>query len=194
MAVLSDPNGHHEQLYFPVELTSGDYVCKVYRLIAALLVSICKNKTGVAVRDNAVSAKFDLFVGLFGAYSKLIADKNKIVLFNEFKSFAYEAHMDLMLDVHQREVALMDTADANPTKLLSETGKLADLTTFYTSARAVVGGLMKTANSTATTDITACGGLVLRELDHLEQQNKLHRVFKDQRMVAMGWLWPTPAR
>ena len=199
MAVLSDPSGHHEQLYFPVELTSGDYVCKVNRLIAALLVSICKNKSGVTVRDNSLPASFDFFVGLFGVYSKLIADKNKIVLFSEFKTFAYEPHMDLMVDVYQREVALMDsttnpTNSANSAKLLSEAGKLTDLTTFFTSSRAIVGGLLKTSNSTSNTEIAACGGLVLRELDHLEQQCKLHRVFKEQRMVAMGWLWPAPNR
>jgi len=191
---LSDSKGTlQEQMYFPIELTSGEYVNRVYRLIASLLVSICKNKTNVAVRDSSVSAKVDSFLGLLSAYSPLIIN-NKLVIFNELKTFAFEPHMDLMLDVHAREISLLDAADlTNAAKVLSETGKLTDMTTFYTSVRALAEGLLQTNNTKSSSEVSQCGQRVLHDLDHLEQQHKLHRVFKDQRMVAMGWLWPSTA-
>ena len=194
MSILSDHKGTlQEQMYFPIELTSGEYVSRVYRMFASLLVSICKNKGNVAVRDSSVNAKVDSFLVLLSAYSQLIIN-NKLVVFNELKTFAFEPHMDLMLDVHIKEVSLLDAADVtNAAKVLSETGKLADMTTFYTSVRALVEGLLQTNNSKNSPEVSQCGQRVLHDLDHLEQQHKLHRVFKDQRMVAMGWLWPSAA-
>jgi hypothetical protein len=102
-----------------------------------------------------------------------------------------EEHSKTLVQAHERD-NFVPEAFAEPEGGDSVTGRLVDLSAVFVAAKAIVAGVAKLCGSNAKLGVAGevCKG-ALHGLDQLEQQHRLHRVSKDQRMAALGWLWPT---
>lgn len=105
-------------------------------------------------------------------------------------------HAKTLVQAHGRECLVSEAlSDSGGSDQI--TGRLGDLSAVFSSAKAVATVLAKQCATDAK--LKAAGDVcsaAMQGLEQLEQQHRLHRVSKDQRMAALGWLWPsasTPA-
>lgn len=181
-----------EQLFFPLELTSGDYTQKIFRHLSAVFAYLCHSKFPNAGKDSVVNGHFDAFLNICGTFAKIVvstAEKNKSYLCGELKAVpSVEEHLRVLVAAHDDHVALREPGLDTEQLSQSEAGRLTDLSPVFTAAKALINGLLKAPRASETVHSAQ---KVLHDLDLLEHQCKLHRVFKDQRMAALSWQWPT---
>jgi hypothetical protein len=133
------------------------------------------------------------FLSLLGHYSGSVRNallRSRVALVGDIRSIAAcDEHVKVLLSVHDSDVAWPDVPSKDWKD--AQAGRLVDMAAAFTSARTLANGLVKLAAGNPKLSAVAENGVrALRELEQQEQQQRLHRVFKDQRMAALGWLWP----
>ena len=188
-----------EKLYFPLEITSRDYINRTIRLLTSIVVSLCHHREYEAsTRQDSVDVEFSELLVIMAGNSKVI----KTVMDNTNKAAALYADLKTIpsinesiktiLSVYNKEVYIPDVYITEDDSVQQgESGKLSDLNPMFLAVTSIITGIEKVSTSNSKLSIvTEISNKAKKEVEQLEQQHRLHRVFKDQRMAALGWLWP----
>lgn len=205
-----EANAHR---FFPLELTSCDYVTRVFRIVASALSMLCEIKESIApsiqqgsTESNkstvGASSLLSSFLRICEIYSRVVEDNRKSAC--ELLMRVPDQTTPLMqslVGIYQSEVSM-----ATSRVLSLDQGRLTDLSELFRASKSLINCLLvepaedrpqppQRGNSRLISEgkvhVVGDGraSYLLAELQRLEEQHFSHASFKERRMAMLGWAW-----
>jgi len=190
------------QRFFPLELSSSDYVNRVFRIVAYVLSMMCEEKKDDSTAasspslsmqqghthdfnksTNGAASSLTSFLRICEVHSRVVEVNRKLAC--KLLMCAPDQTTPLMqslVGIYQSEVSM-----ATSRVLSRDQGRLSNLSELFRASRSLVNCLLATDRQQRFTSDTSRACLL--ELQRLEEQHLLHSSFKERRMEMLGWKW-----
>ena len=215
----TEANAHR---FFPLELTSCDYVTRVFRIVASVLSMLCEAKESTAApsiiqqqgsadsNKSTVGAPSSLssFLRICETHSRVVEDNHKSACELLMRAPAQTTPlMQSLVGIYQSEVSMTSCLD-----LSLDQGRLTDLSELFRASKSLIHCLLvepagdryqpsplqqRRLVSEGIVDSgrasSSSSSYLLAELQRLEEQHFSHISFKERRMAKLGWAWQEAA-